>query len=334
METTKPTSPTTALSALPAEAAKASLSLLQGLLRIAPGLPVAALAGVVIMFGAWSCEHRARQREAIEAQQIKKQSTVEISRLEQQASSAIKDAHESAQAAKELESRRQQLASEADGLRQNLESLRQVAITQNNALAGLTTDAVVKLVAARLQLQAPGAGGQGSVNDAANPEHSAPGKNTDRSLTSRSLDSPSRPATADDTAAAGRPFPPAGEGAGTAGGEGKTANDAALVLSDQGVRKVEGAFEELDSCRQQGQVMSQQVSNCEQRAKLDSALEAQQADTISKLNAALADKDQILSRSEAAHRAELKAVRGSWRTRVYHAAEILAGGIIVGVIAR
>ena len=106
------------------------------------------------------------------------------------------------------------------------------------------------------------------------------------------------------------------------------------MLSDQGVRKVESAFVELDSCRQQSQVIAQQVSNCDQRAKLDSALEEQQAGTISKLNAALADKDQILARSEAAHRAELKAVRGTWRTRFCHAVEIFAGGFIAGVLVR
>ena len=47
MGTTKPPSPTTDLSALRSAASKlSSLSLVQGLLRIAPGLPAAALAGV------------------------------------------------------------------------------------------------------------------------------------------------------------------------------------------------------------------------------------------------------------------------------------------------
>jgi hypothetical protein len=111
-------------------------------------------------------------------------------------------------------------------------------------------------------------------------------------------------------------------------------NPAALVLSDPGVRKVETAFIELDSCLQQSQVMEQQVSNCEQQAKLDSTLQQQQSDTISKLNAALTDKDQILAQSEEARRAELKAARGTWRTRSLHALEIFAGGFIAGVLVR
>jgi hypothetical protein len=80
--------------------------------------------------------------------------------------------------------------------------------------------------------------------------------------------------------------------------------------------------------------MEQQVSNCEQQAKLDSTLQQQQSDTISKLNAALADKDQILAQSEEARRAELKAARGTWRTRSLHALEIFAGGFIAGVLVR
>ena len=72
MGTSKPPSPTTALSAILAAASKlGGLRLAQGLLRIAPGLPAAALAGVAILFFAWSCEHGARQREAAEAQQAK-----------------------------------------------------------------------------------------------------------------------------------------------------------------------------------------------------------------------------------------------------------------------
>jgi hypothetical protein len=106
------------------------------------------------------------------------------------------------------------------------------------------------------------------------------------------------------------------------------------VLSDAGARKVETALIELDSCRQQAQVMGQQVSNCEQQAKLDSAIHEQDSGTIAKLEAALADKDQVLARSEEAHRAELKAARGTWRARVLRAVEIFAGGFIAGVLVR
>jgi len=296
MGTTQPPSLTTGLSAIRTAASKLGLlRLAQGLLRIAPGLPAAALAGLVILFFAWSCEHRARQRETAEAQQAKKQAAAQISALQKQAASAVRDAQLSTQAAKEIEGQRQQLARDADGLRQSLDSLRSQQLTHENELASQTTEEVVKQVTARLQaaqalLPVP-------ANSAAHPNPQA-----------------------------GVPAPPAVLA--------PQNGQAALVLSDEGARKVENAFVELDSCRQQSEVIAQQMSNCDQRAKLDSALEEQQAGTISKLNAALADKDQILARSEAAHRAELKAVRGTWRTRLYHTVEVFAGGFIAGVLVR
>ena len=313
MAITQPQSPTTELRVLFAEAAKASFSLFQGLLRIAPGLPAAALAGVVIMFFAWSCEHRARQRAAAEAQQIKKQSAIQISQLQKQAASAVHNAQQSAQATKELEGQRQQLARQADALQQSLDSLRRQQLSQSNQLAGLTTEEVVKRVEARLQEQGIGNREQGPAQ--------------------QTLDPLTRPGAADKNAAVGHPLPQGGDGNNANGGSVQSGG-AALELSDQGVREVEGAFQELDSCRQQSQVITQQVSNCEQQAKLDSALEEQQTGTISKLNAALADKDQILTRSEAAYRAELKAARGTWRTRFFHAVEIFAGGFVAGVLVR
>ena len=329
MGTTKPPSPTTALSAIRAAASKlGSLGLVQGLLRIAPGLPAAALAGVAVLFFAWSCEHRARQREAAEAQQAKKQAAEQISQLEKQAASAVRDAQQSGQAAKELEGQRQQLARDADGLRQSLDSLRDQELVRANELASLTTEEVVKRVAARLQEQGIG-------KEAVSSQLSAFSKNADRGSAQKILSPLTRPAAADENAPAGHPLPQGGEGTRQdPSAHLPTSPSAALVLSDQGVRKVDSAFVELDACRQQSQVMAQQVSNCDQRAKLDSALEEQQAGTISRLNAALADKDQILARNEAAHRAELKAVRGTWRTRFYHAVEIFAGGFIAGVLVR
>ena len=315
MSTTQPPSPTTAWSAIRAAAGKlGSLRVAQGLLRVAPGLPAAAVAGVAILFFAWSCEHGARQREAAEARQAKKQAAEQISQLEKQAASAVRDAQQSSQAAREIEGQRQQLARDADGLRQSLDSLRNQEIVRASELAGLTTEEVAKRVAERLREQGTENREQGIGN-------------REQATVPQALSPLTRPASTDGNAAAGHPLPPGGEGTTPAGG-------AALVLSDQGVRKVESAFVELDSCRQQSQVIAQQVSNCNQREKLASALEEQQAGAISKLNAALADKDQILARSEAAHRAELKAVRGTWRTRFCHAVEIFAGGFIAGVLVR
>jgi len=358
-----PSSPATYLSKLCAAWSKlSSLGLVKGLLRIAPGLPAAALAGLVVMFLAWSCEHRARQREAGEAQRVKQQAAAEISRLQKQAASAVRDAQQTTQTARELEAQRQQLARESEGLLQSLESLHKQELARTNEVATLTTQDVVNRVASRLQEQGLGIREQGLGNrqqGSGNREQGSGNReqglgNGEKGLGNREqglgngekglgngekgtgqqlVNSLTSPAPADESAIAGHPLTQGEDGKSLPGGAGQ-GSQAALVLTDQGVRKVETAFVALDSCRQQSQLMSQQVSNCQQQAKLDSSLEAQQAATIAKLNAALADKDQILARSEAAHRAELKAARGSWRSRICHAVEIFAGGFIAGVLVR
>ena len=331
MGTHNPPSPLRELNKLRAAGHKlASLSVAQGLTRVAPGLPAAALAGVAIMFCAWSCEHQARRRAVIEAKQVKKQMAEEISRLQQQAAGSLQDAKQSTQAARELEAQRQQLARETEGLRQSLESLRKEELARLNELATLPTPEVASRVASRLQEQGLGIREQGAGHEPLNPL--------------------ARPAPAGESAGAAHSLPQGGEGRLNPGAEGQQAangegqpspgpgasgqGSGALVLSDQGVRKVETAFIELDSCRQQTQVMGQQVSNCERQAQLESAVQQQQSDTISKLQAALADKDQILARSAEAQRAELKAARGTWRTRLLHAVEIFAGGFVAGVLVR
>jgi hypothetical protein len=259
------------------------------------------------MFFTWSCERQARRRDTAEAQQVKKQAAEEISRLQQQAAGALRDAKQSAQAVRELEAQRQQLAREAEGLRHSLESLRKQELARTDEVATLPTSEVVSRVASRLQEPVSAAGGQGSGQQPLNPLTVSVSRRTGES------------------AGAGHPLPQGGEG---------QKFPAALVLSDQGVRKVETAFIELDSCRQQNQVMGEQVSNCEQQSKLHSAIIDQQSGTIAKLNAALADKDQILARSEEAHRAELRAARGTWRSRFFRAVEYFAGGFIAGVLVR
>jgi hypothetical protein len=336
--------------------------------RSIPGLSAAALAGVVIMFFAWSCERQARRRDTLQAQQVKKQAAEEISQLRQQAAGALRDAQQRAQAVRALEAQQQQLVREAEGLRQSLESLRQQELARTDEVATLPTSEVASRVASRLGEQVPGVGGQvsgqqeeqvsgvgGQVSGQQGPVPGAGGQASGQRARNpltrpapaeeqvsgaggqvsgqQALNPLTRPAPPEESASAGHPLPQGGEGSKKPGEAGQKSG-AALVLSDQGVRKVEAALIELDSCRQQAQVMGQQVANCEQQSKLDSAMRDQQAATIAKLNAALADKDKILAASEAAHRAELKAARGTWRAHFIRAVEYIAGGFIAGVLVR
>jgi len=333
-----------------------NLSLVRGLRRIAPGLPAAALAGLAAMSLAWTCEHQARRREGEAARQEKKQASEQISQLQQKAAGAVRAAQQSTQAAQQLEAQRQQLTREAQGLRQSLGSLRKEELARTSEVATLPAQVVEKRVASRLGEQVSGVGGQVSGEEQASGA-TGEGLRTAHPLT--------RPAAAGENAVAGHPLPQGGEGWDQQGGEGRDQQggegwnpvpgeggnhaggegtnpvqggggdqNGAMVLSEQGARKVESAFIELDSCRQQGQVMGQEISNCEQQAKVDKSLQDQQANTITQLKAALADKDQILARSEQEHKAELKAARGTWQTRLYHALEVFAGGFIAGVMVR
>ncbi len=312
MGSKQPLSLTTCLGKIGAAGRKlASLSLVQGLLRSIPGLPAAALAGVVIMFFAWSCERQAHRRDVAQAQQVKKQAAEEISCLQQQAAAALRDAKQGAQAVNELESQRQQLARQAEGLSQSLASLRQQELARADEVATLPTSEVVSRVASRLQEQVTGKREQGTGQE--EQVSGAGGQVSGQRSAGLEAQKQLSPAT--------EPLTP-------------NPSSPALVLSDQGVRKVETAFIELDSCRQQTQVLGQQVSNCEQQVKLNSAITEQQSGAIAKLNAALADKDKILAQSEVEHRAELKAARGTWRSHFFRAVEYFAGGFIAGVLVR
>ena len=325
MGNTRPPSLITCLGKIGAAARKlASLTPVQGLLRMIPGLPTAALAGVVIMFFAWSCEHQARQRDLAAAKQVKKQAAEEISRLQQQAAGSVRDAKQSAQAVRELEAQRQQLVREAEGLRQSLESLRQQELSRANEVATLPTSEVVSRVASRLQEQVLGnrEQGTGQQEQVSGVRGQVSGQQEQVSGLRGQVPGQQEQVSGVRGQVSG-PAPNASSPSG-----------AALVLSDQGARKVETALIELDSCRQQTQVMGQQVSNCAQQAKLSAAMQEQKSSTIAKLEAALADKDQILARREEAHRAELKAARGTWRRRFLRAVEIFAGGFIAGVLVR
>jgi hypothetical protein len=358
--------------ALSAPARLVRLGLLKALWRSLSAMPAAALAGVAVMFLIWSCERQARQREAVEARQEAKQAAQEISRLQKQASSAVRDARENAAAAHELEAQQQQLAREAAGLRQSLESLRQQELARANEVATLPTSEVVSRVASRLGEQGTGNREQGTEQQeqvtgnreqgieqqeqgsrmrALNPLTRLGEQGTgnreqgteqqEQGSRMRALDPLTRLALAGESASASHPLPQGGEGKNGPGGEGKSGpggegqgSPGALVLSEAGARKVEAAFLELDSCRQQAQVLGQQVSNCEQREQLASSIQEQQSGTVVKLKAALADKDQALERSEQERRAELEAARGHSRAHLLRTLAIFAGGILAGVVLR
>ncbi len=107
-----------------------------------------------------------------------------------------------------------------------------------------------------------------------------------------------------------------------------------LVLGEEGLRKVDAALVELDSCREQGGVLNEQIANLNSQLQTSAALAGQQAASIEKLNQALQAKDRVLAESDAEHRAELKAARGTRLGRLKRGLEHVALGVMIGVVLR
>jgi len=104
------------------------------------------------------------------------------------------------------------------------------------------------------------------------------------------------------------------------------------VLTEEGARKVETALVELDSCRQQSSVQSEQLAACQKEGAAEAAMVEQQKSSIAELNQALGDKDRVLARRETEFKAELKIARGTWRSRLGRVAEYVAAGVVLGKV--
>jgi len=284
------------------------LAAFQGGLRSLLVMPAAVLVALVVLFFAWSCERQARLRQSLVAEQVKKQATADISRLEAQAAAAIREANQQhAQAIRELESRRQKLEREAQGLRERLRALRQQEHERVDQVATLPISEVATRVAARLGQESRGS--ESGIRDSGKQELDA-----ERATQS--------PGSSDANFETRIPDP------------GSSAPSPILALTDEDARRIETALIQLDSCRQQRDVLDLQGANCRGQLNLSSAVVAEQAAATGKLNSALAAKDQILARREAAHQAALKAARGTWRSRFLRAVQYFAAGVVAGVVIR
>jgi hypothetical protein len=104
-------------------------------------------------------------------------------------------------------------------------------------------------------------------------------------------------------------------------------------LSEAELRQVETAFLQLDACREQSAVKDQMAANCEARAGAAQSEIEKLNDSVSKLQQTVRLKDQIAARTEAEHRAELKAACGSRWARFKRALEYVAVGAALGAVA-
>jgi hypothetical protein len=111
-------------------------------------------------------------------------------------------------------------------------------------------------------------------------------------------------------------------------------SDFQFPLNEADLRQVDTAFLQLDACREQSAVKDQIVSNCEARASAAQTQIEKLNDSVKQLQETVHLKDQVAERTEAEHRAELAAARGTWRSRFVRALKYVGVGVVIGVAVR
>jgi uncharacterized protein YlxW (UPF0749 family) len=283
---------------------------------------VLAAAGLFILVWAWR-EHDARLRRDLELQQLQQQTSAQVAALRARADTLLSAANEkNARVIRDLDSRRRQLGRKGEELRRGLLRLQEEEGQRLAEVDSLPAAVVAKRVAERLGIrdsgreeQEPGARGQG------------PGKR--------------------DSASKGQASGVGGQGPGTReSGEyrreapnpqsptpnpSSSAPSPELALTEEGARRVETAFIELDSCREQAAAKDGALANCQEQVDANRAMVGELNKSVNDLNQAIRAKDEILARVEAQHRAELKAARGSRLRRFVRAVQYVGVGVVIGV---
>jgi hypothetical protein len=280
----------------------------QGLAAISP----LALLAALMLLAVWWYDHNLRIRQAAQLSDLKKQTQVDVSHLQAQANRDVQQANQ--QGAREIsaiESKNRMLERDAEALQRRLEDLVGRARAQAEQVATLPVAVVANRVATRLGL---------SQRELAREDSGS-------ALTeSKALSQPA----AEGRDAPGAPVPPGKAGPAPSQARGPEP----LNLGQEALRKVEAAFIELDSCKQQSQLRDNLVSNCHQQVVAKNQIIDEQKASMGRLNDALLAKDQILARRETEHRAELKAVRGTWSGRARRTLEMVGVGVAIGVAIR
>jgi hypothetical protein len=281
--------------------------------------PAVLLAALAILIALWWLAHNAQLRREGELKEIQKQTTAEIAGLQAQADAAVRQANQtSSRAASQLEASRRLLEQQAQDLRQKLAALQQTEQARVEQIATLPTPEVWKRLEEQLgegavikeesevRSQESGEEKSESRNQKAEGADSEAGSQSKIQNLKSKIASPDTPLPTPDT----------------------------LLLTETGARKVETALIELDSCRQQSSLQAQQLADCQREGAAEAAVVEAQKKSIAQLNQALADKDQILAKRQTEYQAEMKAARGTWRSRLAHVAEHVAVGVVIGLVLR
>jgi hypothetical protein len=265
-------------------------------------------AGCLILLGIWLHEHDARLRRDVELQQLKQQTSAQVADLRARAEAALREANQkNARVIADLEARRRQLEREGDALRKRLLLLHDKERQRVSEVATLPASELAARLKSRIPgfaEQGSGVGGQGSAERVPDDQSQSPPEKSRI---------PDTRHPAPDTSPAPSPE---------------------FVLTEQGARRIETAFVELDSCREQSALKDRGIENCQEQAAVSQAAVGEMHKSLDDLNQAIRWKDEILTRVETQHRAELKAARGSRWGRFVRAVEYVGAGIVIGLVAR
>ncbi len=289
-------------------------------------VPTVGALALGLLFLAWSCERQARMRQTLESEQVRARAQQDAAQLEARAAANLREARSQHEAAmRDYESRRARLESEAAGLRERLTSLRRQEAAQVAEVAALRLPQVVDRVMARLGEEGIRDQGLG-ISETAGTRDSGLALREKEHAQFPSLRPPA-PNTGGTPVLRGPESP-------VKNSESRVPSPVVLGLTEPAARAVETAFVELEACRTQSAAKDAELENCRALAQVDQSAIAQQDITLGKLNAALADKDQILARREEAHQAELKLARGTRWSRFLSALKYVAAGVVAGVVIR
>ncbi len=285
-------------------------SLARTALGVAASVPLQIwLAAAALLFaGLWLEDHDAKVREAAELRQAGQQAAQRVAALEAQAEAALRQANENnAAVVAQLETRRHALAQQASNLAAQLEALRQKQAARQAKLVALPASELARNLSDQL--------GPSSVVRGPLPEspHTVTGSSVARANEAAVRTPPLQPSAASPQLAT---------------------DNGQLTLSEPGQRIVASALAERDACREHSAIQDKLVANCGQRVAAGEAEIRAQADSLAKLNVALSAKNKILAEREAEHRAELRAARGTWRSRAWRAMKWIGAGVVVGQLIR
>ncbi|MGO9269134.1 MAG: hypothetical protein ACLQOO_02550 [Terriglobia bacterium] len=299
-----------------AEAAALPLRLTKGLGRLLVLSPIALVIALLAAVG-WWYEHDAHLRQAGELRELKKETEAQVAKLQTDADAATRQANQvNAQQVRDLEAQRDSLEKNADTLRQQLALLGEEARSQVEQVATLPAPEVAQNVANALGLS-PNDLGSADVGSRTGTTQGPQSVQTGTPITAPGTKSGSTPGTA-----------PTSAGAAAAGA------NPSYQLTEEGLRKVDTALVQLDSCQKQAAVRDQEATNCQQQATTDQAIIAAQRSSIDHLNAALGDKEQILAREQQSNKEQMKILRGTWTERTVRVAEHVAIGVAIGFAIR